>query len=278
MFARLLVLIAVVGLGVFGLGLILTFLGYARNVGDRKYSENNIRQIGFAMMHCTDPGSVIKPESIDYFPSGTLPNPALKRDERLSLYAYFVHSLDRTTENANFDEKTGMTKLWSQIDKDQKWNLGSNRELATQKAKHLIVPATKKPVTAEGFAITNYVANGGLENGAALPKWNSEQLRGLFEPDIKTPYVEVKDGLAQTIAFLETDFFTGPWLQGGPSTLRTWKRDQSVYLGPSSDLGGIHLDGVYAAMADGRAHFLTWKTDPRIFRSLLTIDSTEEPE
>jgi Protein of unknown function (DUF1559) len=60
-------------------GLVLSFIGKARNAAQSLQCQNNLKQIGMALENYHD--------SEGHFPTGTLANPALPPDKRFSYAA-----------------------------------------------------------------------------------------------------------------------------------------------------------------------------------------------
>ena len=70
-------------------------------------------------------------------------------------------------------------------------------------------------------------------------------------------------------AFAETAFEVGPWLRGGPTTVRGLADGQ---IGLGGAFGGNHPAGGTVGFADGSVRFLTDRIEPTVFRALLTIN------
>ena len=94
---------------------------------------------------------------------------------------------------------------------------------------------------------------------------------GYFRQTLRT---EITDGLATTVAVIETTE-RGPWTAGGTHTLRGLDPDRKPYLGHDRPFGGNHRGGAMALFADGSVRVLRDSIDPKTFESLATIAGGE---
>ena len=70
----------------------------------------------------------------------------------------------------------------------------------------------------------------------------------MFRYDEPTILTDVKDGLSNTLMLLETADQPGPWIAGGPPTVRPLDPANRPYLGIGRPFGGCHLGGANAVM------------------------------
>jgi prepilin-type processing-associated H-X9-DG protein len=82
------------------------------------------------------------------------------------------------------------------------------------------------------------------------------------------------DGLSNSISILESSKNLGPWIAGGPSTVRSLF-GEPPYLGVDAPFGGNHRGRGNYSFADGSARILTDQIDPAVFRAMLTIQGGE---
>jgi prepilin-type processing-associated H-X9-DG protein len=86
----------------------------------------------------------------------------------------------------------------------------------------------------------------------------------MFRYDEPTYVTDVKDGLANTLMLLETANQPGPWVAGGPASVRPLDPAGRPYLGPGRPFGGAHFGGANAAMADGSGRFIANSVSPDV--------------
>ena len=150
-------------------------------------------------------------------------------------------------------------------------------------------------------AATSYVGNGGVGDDTAakpLRPWRpfagelglavggvgpafADRLTpgaGVFRYDVPTADDDILDGLSQTILIAETAESNGPWLRGGPATVRSLAPERTRYVGVGGAFGGCHRGGGQFAFCDGSARFLSDTIDPAVLRALLTIADGEGHE
>lgn len=257
-------------------GLMVVGLVGQRAKQDRVYSLNNLRELGqFAVLavrpdqlELVGPGkdaeaarlkSLTAPAAI---PAGTIPNDKLKVEERLSwipLALPFVNQRRQDTSG-----------LITGIDRNQSWNAPVNLPHSKVVIHSLIPTAVNNLPDPASPAPTYYVGIGGIGLDAATLRSNHPRA-GCFRYDFQTPFSEIGDGLRQSILFAETATNIGPWLQGGPSTIRTIDL-QSPFFGMAGQFGGVHQGFAVFAYADGSAGTLTDHTDRAVFHALITIN------
>jgi prepilin-type processing-associated H-X9-DG protein len=257
-------------------GLVLPLIIRARAENDRVNCENHLRELGLiGMRHASAPGEGLPPKPRDEFPPGTFLNPALPADQRMSWYVYMLNVLNDGSPNPDPEVKhhrpAGLAEPLKSFDAKGPWDSPANSALANYRLATAICPA-QIPNDAAGNPVpTNYIANGGLGvDTPALPPDAAGTKAGAFWYDGPTPPSEFRDGLQQTALIIETNFETGPWLRGGPSTLRGLDVANAPYVGVGRPFGGCHPGGCNASMADGSVRFIKETIDPAVFRALLT--------
>lgn len=256
--------IGLVILGAFGIlliGLFMVWIAQGRVDQDRVYCANNLRQLGQFAAHYAKPAektTVTLPTSI---PAGTLFVPDLPPERRLSWVVDLLPSLD--------SKRQSTAKLVTEIDKALPWDAGKNAAAARTSRGVLTCPANPPPETA-GPAVTQYVGSGGVNpTGAQLPPTDARA--GAFRYDAATPFLAITDGLSHTLLFVETNADLGPWLAGGPSTVRGYEEGSRPPIGSGGQFGGNHFGGGNFGFADGSVRFLSDKISADVFRNLVTI-------
>ena len=103
---------------------------------------------------------------------------------------------------------------------------------------------------------------------------NAPARAGAFRYDAATPFDRIGDGLSQTLLVGETANDLGPWLRGGPSTVRGVDdaKDAKPFIGTGGQFGGYFPNGANFAMCDGSVRILTPRISPDVLLRLATID------
>jgi hypothetical protein len=78
----------------------------------------------------------------------------------------------------------------------------------------------------------------------------------------------------------EVNHNLGPWLQGGPATIRGVNPDFQTLIGAEAPLGGCYPDGAYFGYADGSARFIKKQIQRDALLMQLTIagDTSTTPK
>jgi prepilin-type processing-associated H-X9-DG protein len=258
-------------------GAVLPFVLQSRAKSDRIGCENHLRLLGlFGVRHASPPGQGLPTRPRDELPAGTFPNPSLPPDQRMSWYVYTLNVLNEGPPTPDPTLKhhrpAGLGDLLTKFDTAGRWDSERNAPLANYRLAAAICPAQVREYPPGSPVPTNYIAAGGL--GADTPTKSLDEagpLAGAYRYDGVTPDSAIKDGLSTTAQLVETSTELGPWLRGGPSTLRGLDVAATPYLGPGRPFGGCHPGGGYVAMADGSVRFVKETVDPVVFRAMLTI-------
>src|SRR5258705_490802 len=67
---------------------------------------------------------------------------------------------------------------------------------------------------------------------------------GVLGYDRQTGREDITDGAANTMMVAETELAIGPWIAGGPATVRGLDPDRKPYVGKGQQFGGRHSGGV----------------------------------
>ena len=270
----------IVALGVVAFGLLIDWIVRNRMNQDRVYCTNNLRQLAQFTDTRAKPDGV-KP-SIDTMavPPGTIANPSLPADQRLSWVVELLPTFDQHQQNT--------TELMVTIRRGEAWdgpgNIGPSRTVLP------MLNCYGNPMKAPSGdpAFTQYVGSGGVDKNA--PSWGGvpfpfapggpvvyPNTAGCFHYDAPTPFRAITDGLSNTILFAEISTDVGPWIRGGPSTIRTYDpRGTAVKpIGVGGQFGGNHAYGTNFGFADYSVHAFTEKTDPEVLKRLFTIADGE---
>lgn len=244
--------------------------------------QNHLRGIALFAAEGEKGGEAAR-AGIAEIPAGTVVSSAQVVEERLSWYATALTWLNASDLSAN--------DLLNRLDRHQRWDGGGNAAVARVRLPGLVCPADSSALLGPGEspAVTSYFGTAGLGLDAAelslrrvhLDLGNFGQWRlwlvspraGCFRYDAPTPLDAITDGLAQTILLGERRPAPGPWLQGGPATVRGYdtRPDAPPPIGLNSQFGGNHPQSANFAYADGHVAPITARIDPRILMSQLTI-------
>jgi hypothetical protein len=154
------------------------------------------------------------------------------------------------------------------------WDAPIHREVAALKIPLLLCPGALPTITPDGPAPTQFVGLSGIGSDSAT-LLRTDPRAGCFRYDDATPlqFIQQRDGLSNTLMFAETANELGPWLRGGPSTVRGLNTtdDAKPPLGLGGQFGGNYGNETGFGLADGSARFIRNAIDRKVFLSLLTI-------
>jgi prepilin-type N-terminal cleavage/methylation domain-containing protein len=227
-------------------GLMLPAVCKVRHAAAHVKCMNNLKQIGLAVHTYRD--------SKETFPPGTISGTALPPDQRFS---YLLVLLPYTEAQ----------KKYSQLTPTERWDSPANAAVMADFLALLYqcpdwttyrwrpTPDRSDPQRGH-LAHTNYVGVAGLgADAATLP--DDDRRAGILGYDRRLKVEQVKDGLANTLLILETARDVGPWLRGGPSTVRGVDPTDSPAVGDGRPFGGMHLaDGRFSSKTPGGGHAL----------------------
>lgn len=94
---------------------------------------------------------------------------------------------------------------------------------------------------------------------------------GVFGYDRQTRMADITDGAANTMMMSETSLAIGPWIAGGPATVRGLDPDRTPYVGKGRQFGGNHRGGAMVLFVDGSVRFVRDSVAPSAFEALSTI-------
>ena len=264
--------IFVVLIALIATGLVITYIQKARLNAHLAASQNNLRQLAiFAAHHSNrDPG--LDPTAVPKeIPSGTVPLLKYPPEERLSWIVYTLPGLDQKRQD--------VIGLLTQINDLEPWLAAQNQEAARTRLLVALCPLNPPRLPADQPALTCYVGIAGVGSDAALlalpPLPDRAPARaGAFRYDAATPFDRIGDGLSQTLLMGETVNDLGPWLRGGPATVRGVEdgKDAKPFIGAGGQFGGYFPNGANFALCDGSVRVLTSRISPDVFLRLATID------
>jgi len=246
-----------------GVVIVKILLGFREDARKRQCA-NNLRQLGlgFSNYH----------EIFGTFPPGTLPNPSLPPDRRLS-WVVAAWSF------------VGDGQIHLNIDRTRGWDDPANRRptgystvdgpSSTSEVHFPACPDVPRAATNGHSRLLSYVGIAGLgQDAPVLPKGHPRA--GVFGYDRVTRLSDIVDGASNTMMVAETAQGNGPWTAGGPTSVRGLDPSRQPYLGKGRRFGGTHRGGANVLFADGAVRFVRERVSPEVFENLSTIFH-EEP-
>jgi prepilin-type processing-associated H-X9-DG protein len=232
--------------------------------------RDNLRLIGLAMQGYANTKNA--------FPAGSISNPRLPLEKRLSWVVALLVYLDQC--GPSYDG----TKAWDEDGAILEPEPSPNgepcpppqpvpfRKLGT--FSFLTCPAPSACRTGCGPQAARYIGIAGVGRDApSLPI--GDRRAGVFGNDRRARLQDITDGLSNTVAVVESAEDHGPWLAGGRATVRGLDPARQPYLGKGRQFGGLHRGGAMALFADGSVRFLPESTHPRTLEALATIAGGE---
>jgi hypothetical protein len=217
-------------------------------------------------------------DTFNCFPPGTIANPALPPEKRLSWYV--------ATWGYVGDGQLGLD-----IDRSKAWDTEGNVEPRIrfhdyegqgqeweEPLGHFpewLCPANPNRAPEGRPGLTHYVGVAGVGPDAA-DRPGYDTAAGVFGYDRQTRLEDIKDGASSTLLLIETATANGPWTAGGPATVRGLEPGKFPYLGPDGQFRSRHLPRVtHAAFADGSVRPLAESVSPDVLEALATIAGRE---
>lgn len=263
--------LALCGMALGGISILLTLLGLGalalvqvREKANRVVCQDRLKQLGLAANQYADKNGA--------FPPGTLPQPDLPPERRLSWLAALLPYLGKGQPQA--DKQDSWDKLYDKIDRHKAWDDAANREAVNTPVLWYRCPSAGGQSAAAAPGITTYIGMAGVGADAAkLPV--DDPLAGVFGYDRRVRLADLTKGTGQTMLAGETAKDNGPWAAGGSASVRGLDRNDLPYIGPDRPWGGLHPGGLNVLCADGRVAFLAQSIDPEIFERLTLIHASK---
>jgi prepilin-type processing-associated H-X9-DG protein len=191
------------------------------------------------------------------YPPGTVAVKNRPPEKRLSWVVHLLPGLGHPNES-------------KRIDLSQPWDADANRPPGSVLIKSLVCPALVDTAIVRGHGALHYPGIAGVgADAASLDR--SDPHAGIFGYDSPTPVEAVKDGTSTVLLLLESARNIGPWIAGGPTSVRGVDPMEQPYLGEGRPFGGAHRGGANAAFADGHGQFLSEKISPTVLEMLAAM-------
>lgn len=245
-----------------GVGAVVPLLVRGRSSAAVLACQNNLREL---TRFAADPDSLpaaARGKVPRQIPPGTVVLPDVPADQRLSWFPVVLPILDQ--------KRLPVAEVGA-IDVKQPWPAEPNQRAARAKLTAALCPGNPAEVGPDQPGVTMYVGVGGL--GTDAPANAPPHRAGCFRYDSPTPLDAITDGLSQTLLIGERSGDLGPWLRGGPSTVRGLddRPDAPPLIGPGGQFGGNHPGGANWAFADWSVRTFTDRADPRVLHGLATV-------
>lgn len=257
-----LAVVAVMG-GVTAVGTVEVVRGF-REDARRRQCANHLRQLGLGLHNYH--------EVFGAFPPGTLPNPALPPERRLS---WIVVGWSSGIGDGQIRPNIDRTRPWDDpLNRPPTGYSGNDRPAAMSEMVFPACPSGPDAGPGGDGSLLDHVGIAGVGLDApALPKGHPRA--GVFGYDRVTTLAEIIDGTSGTMMVVETARDNGPWTAGGPSSVRGLDPARTPYVGKGRQFGGLHAGGCNVLFADGSVHFVREPVDTRMFERLATIAGGE---
>ncbi|MGE3804123.1 MAG: DUF1559 domain-containing protein [Gemmataceae bacterium] len=245
------------------IGMIALVLIELRGNAERVLCQDHLRRIGSSVWLYVDEQR--------HYPPGTLPGP-LPPGQRPSWYVTILPRLEIQPRQPTHPRQKQWDRLADAIDKKAAWDAEVNRVPAHTAVRWFACPARPDD---EADYDTSYVGLAGVGVNAADFELDNPRA-GVFGYERTATIEDITRGLSATMLCAETRWETGPWLAGGPSTVRGLDDTNLPYIGPGRPWGGLHAGGLNILHADGSVQFVNQNVEPAVFQSLALIHAPPE--
>jgi len=237
----------------------------AREGARRNQCANNLRNLSLGVQAYTD--------NLGTFPLGTVGSRALSPEQRFSWFLPLWPFFEGKPPALQVD----MNQAWdAEINRSpqlkREYSLDPDERLMSYPLHYISMfgcPSASRSLQVQGIQATQYIGMAGLGKNAPELALGEAGI-GVWGYERDVAVRGITDGTAQTILFVETVRELGPWLAGGPPTVRGLEPSDVPRLGPSGQFGGLHST-VSAAMADASIRQIEPSIDPTVLSALVTI-------
>jgi prepilin-type processing-associated H-X9-DG protein len=235
----------------------------SRETQRRVECSNNLKMIGLGLHEYHD--------AFGAFPPGTVPNPALRPEQRLSWIVAAWSFVGDGQIHLNIDRE----KAWDDpVNRKPTGHSGVEGPASTSELYSPGCPEGRDTLRERSSRTLQYVGVGGVGIDApTLPMGHPRA--GVFGYDRTTRRDDIKDGLTTTMMVIETARDLGPWTAGGPKSVRGVDPARQPYIGRGRQFGGNHRGGVNVLYADGSVRFVKESIWPPAFEAAATAAGGE---
>jgi hypothetical protein len=247
-----------------------------RRAAARSQCANNLKEIAVGLQNYADtcPTCRSSGENGHRFPAGTVLNPALPPERRLSWLVALLPFIEHSAVHDRIDLRAA-------------WDAPTNTAAVRTMLRTFHCPDWGRESEPNEACLTPYIGVAGVgADAATLPA--RDRRAGVFGYDRGTAVADVTDGTSCTLLILESARDNGPWAHGGPATVRGLDPGEAPYLGRGRPFGGTHFAentlfrrggsvGCNAALADGSVHFFNEEVAPQVLEALATVAGDDDP-
>ena len=258
------------GMGLTVVLLVLPWVVRVRAEADKAGCLSRFERLGqFAALYNQPPKGANAADLPQAVPPGTLVNPDLPPDRRLSWIPDILPFLDQKLQP--------VTDLAPRFDRRGAWDAPANSEVGRTRLVLFTCPGPLPDPLADGQMPTQFVGIAGVGADAATlglgPPIPAKA--GCFRYDAPTPLRLIRDhdGLSSTALFAETADGLGPWVRGGFATVRGLDVGDGAKrpIGAGGQFGGNYPRMGGFGFADGSARFLTDRTPAAVLWAHFTL-------
>ncbi len=257
--------LAIAALALGGLGTLILALGcfalvllFVQEKSHVAICTNNLRQLGEAVNKYYD-------QHGEHFPAATVPHASLAPERRLSWQAAVIAYLPEGAPANKQWEKRAEEIAWKEA-----WDAPANESARQKNVAPLLCPTFIRGFAGNRRGLTSYVGIAGVGLDAAVLSAGDPRA-GFFGYDRTPTRSDISAGISATMMVVETTRDNGPWLAGGPPTVRGLDSDCDRYVGYERPFGGLHRDGLNVLWADGSVRPVHEWIEPAVFRAMARI-------
>jgi len=239
----------------------------AREAGRRLTCEHNLKQLSLGALNYSD--------TFKAFPMATCGSRDLQPVDRFSwhvaLWGFWEGKPPRLLLDTSQAWNAEVNR-WPKWEYTIDWNMPTERKEIgpVDSLSSLCCPSVGRRESISGISVTHYVGMGGVGNES--PQFRlGEPGCGAWGFDRQMRVSDVVDGISSSISLIETNRDPGPWLAGGPPTVRGIEAAVRPIVGPGMQFGGLHSGGCQVVMLDGSTRFVANEVDPSTFSAMVTI-------
>jgi type II secretory pathway pseudopilin PulG len=262
---RLINVLVVVLVLVLAAGVVLAAIPKVRDAADRARCRNNLKQIGLALTNYH--------ETYGSYPSAAAPNDALPCGKRLGWLVDtvpFVEQINVIIDRTKaWDTEGNLVPRTRYVDSNDEFPLGEI----------MVFRCPSNPAVADSGrpGLTHYVGVAGVGKDSAELALGYPGA-GFFGCDRTLKPEDIKDGTANTMAAIETNWRNGPWTASGFPTVRGLDPSGGAYLGRGGLFGSGHRHVTHAVFADGSVRGIPDSIHPDVLEALATVGGGEKTD
>jgi prepilin-type processing-associated H-X9-DG protein len=233
----------------------------------RTNCQDNLRRVGFALYKYEGGAKTFPPAVVG--PQGLPPHKQLAWT--CDVVPHLGVPLDgKAPQGRQKKINERFEEIAAQVDRTQAWDAESNATAVGTVIRQLRCPASPDLDPNRSPGLTNYVGLAGIgPDAGSLPREDARA--GFFGYARGVKKDEIESGTSYVIMVLETARDLGPWLAGGPPTLRELAAGEDQYTGPERAFGGMHPGATNVLWADGSVRPVSDRMPGDVLRQHATL-------